>query len=478
MPPAPYNSLTRVDGWFISLLESRPLRGAPVSTVITPVTAVAPLRVPFSVFEELLNLSDRPETPSTIHTEYRFTGVLDEDRLRTALAAAVALHPMMRARRVARRAGLRSPQWEIGEVNLDRVVRSVSCADDATLASIRDAFYSELIDLDTAPALRVLIARRPGGDSLLLSLNHTMTDGVGALRFVYSFARAYTGSPDPVSPIDALEARALKVEFGRETSPQTLKAGRPKNPWRTPSFVSRQSAPGERGYRFLHVALANEQRRDLDTQRYGANATMNDLLQAALTLTIDEWNRAHGEPANVIGVLMPVNFRPFAWYGEVVGNLTLGGRVMTTPRQRATPETLMTAVMNRTQWLKNSGGGLPLFFRLPPLLYNMIPVVLAGLGRVLGDRGFSGVLSYYGRMDSYLPDFGAEAGAITEAWGSPPVYMPTAIAIGSGTLRGRLLVTFRFCRAAFSAAAARRFSDLMIQNLLMLGAPGVRSSVG
>ena len=425
-----------------------------------------PVRVPFSVFEELLNLADRPETPSTIHTEYRFEGVIDEDRFRDAVAAAVAVHPMARARRVAPRVWLRPPQWEIGAFDMSSVVRSVSCQDEAALAPIRDAFYSQLIDLATAPAFRALIVRRPGGDSLLLSLNHTITDGVGTLRFVHSIARAYTTRPDPVPPIDPLQARALNVQFGRETSPQTLKAGRPKNPWRTPSFVTPESVPGERGYRFLHLTLSSDERRRLSLKHYGADATINDLLQGALNLTIAGWNRAHDQPANNIGVLMPVNFRPLDWYGEIVGNLTLGGRVITTPAERATPELLMAAVMRRTQWLKNRGGGLPLFFRLPSWLYNLIPVVLSGLSRVLGDRGFSGVLSYYGRVDGFLPDFGAEAGAITEAWGSPPVYMPTAIAIGSGTLGGRLLITVRCCRAAFTGTAARRFADLLVANLI------------
>jgi hypothetical protein len=49
--------------------------------------------------------------------------------------------------------------------------------------------------------------------------------------------------------------------------------------------------------------------------------------------------------------------------------------------------------------------------------------------------------------------------------------MPTAIAIGAGTLGGRLLITFRFCRAAFSDAAAQRFASLLVQNLIALGTP-------
>ena len=63
--------------------------------------------------------------------------------------------------------------------------------DETVIPPAEEAFYSERIDLAMAPAFRALIVHRPGGDSLLLSLHHTITDGVGTLRFVHSIARAY-----------------------------------------------------------------------------------------------------------------------------------------------------------------------------------------------------------------------------------------------------------------------------------------------
>jgi ABC-type glycerol-3-phosphate transport system substrate-binding protein len=81
------------------------------------------------------------------------------------------------------------------------------------------------------------------------------------------------------------------------------------------------------------------------------------------------------------------------------------------------------------------------------------------------------VLSYYGRIDGYAPDFGPEAGGVTEVWGSPPVPMPTGIAFGTGILGGQLLITFRYCRAVFDEPAARRFADLFVEHLMKLGTP-------
>lgn len=428
-------------------------------------------RVPFSVFEEILSRCDRPETPSSIHTEYRYEGVLDPDRMRRALAAAVAIHPMLRARQVTPRVGLRAPRWEIGDTDLAPVVRAVDCADDAEMGRLRDAFYSDIVSIERAPAARLLIVHRPGGDSLLVNVNHTIADGLGTLRFVQSLARAYTGRPDPVHGDDPIAARALKIKFGRERSPHTRKAGRAQNPRAVPTFIARDGGSDTPGYGILTVTLPAEQQRRLNAKRFGPSATVNDLLVAALHQTIAGWNETHGERAGVIVVLMPVNFRPLDWYGEVVGNLTLGGRIMTTPDERATPGALMTAVLNRTEWLKSGGGGLPLLFRLPTVLYGMLPLLFGALSRFAGDLRLSSVLTYYARMDGHLPDFGPEAGAPLEAWGSPPVILPTAIGIGAGILKGRLLLTLRYCRSVLDAAAAQRFADMLTANLLQLGAP-------
>ncbi len=352
---------------------------------------------------------------------------------------------------------------------MDDIVRSVQCADEPELRAIRETFYSEFIALSSAPALRVLIVHRPEGDSLLLSINHTITDGVGALRFVHSIARTYSGRADPVPAVDPLAARALRVEFGRATSPQTRTAGRPKNPRGTPTFVTPDRFSEQPGYGFIHLTMPSEQRRQLDARRFGASATNNDLLLAALHLTIAAWNNAHHEAAGVIVVLMPVNFRPLQWFDEVVGNLTLGGRIITTSEQRSTPRALMTAVMDRTQWLKTGGGGLPLLFSLPAWLYGMTPVPL--ISRLLGDLRLSSVLQLLreSRLASCRTSVQRPGVNITEVWGSPPVIVPTGIAIGAGILRGRLLTTLRYCRAVLDDAAATRFAEMLMQNLLDLG---------
>jgi NRPS condensation-like uncharacterized protein len=426
------------------------------------------VRTPLTIFEEILKTADRPEEPLTIQTEYRVAGRLDADRLREALRTAIALHPMARARIVAPRKLLRPPQWEIGEVNTDDLIQSVRYDEDSEMDAARAEFYSRPIDLKTAPALRILVAHRPGGDSLLFSVNHTITDGIGSLRFLQSLARAYDGRPDPVPPIDALAARDLRTHFGPAEAKRLRQLAKPIIPKGETATVAGEGARGEPGYGFRQVVIP-VQRQDFNPRRFGPSATTNDLMMAALHLTIDSWNAARSRPCDCISVLMPVNFRPMDWHFDVVGNLTLGGRIITTPAQRASPEALMTAVIDRSNWLK-AGGGLTRLFDVPSWLYKLLPILISRLPRSIKQTRNSSVLTYFGRIDPrYIPQFGGEAGEIIETWGSPPVMMPVGVAVGGAIFRGRLYLGLRYRRALFDAGAAQRFTDLFLDHLMKLG---------
>jgi hypothetical protein len=83
------------------------------------------------------------------------------------------------------------------------------------------------------------------------------------------------------------------------------------------------------------------------------------------------------------------------------------------------------------------------------------------------------VLSYYGRVDAFLPDFGPEAGPIIES-GARPRRPANRRRDWCGLVEGDLLITLRYCRRVLSDAAARRFGQLFIDKLCLLGTPGVR----
>lgn len=421
--------------------------------------------IPLSLVEELVLGSDRDDKPMNIQAELRFTGTLDSPRLGRAIAIALRTHPMTRVRLERRRVGLRAPRWGFEEPTVESVLVTTRCDDEAAMAAARTEFYNGRLDLRSNPPLRCLLAHRPGGDSLLLNVHHAVSDGAGALRLFRSVACAYRGEPDPIPEVDPLAVRDLRVSFGRSGIPRP-RANTPNGP---PTFVTPEGAPGGPGYGYCHRILPAEQRVALEPRRYGPSATLNDLLLAALHRTIDAWNRARGTSSELIKTFVPSSLRPPEWYNEIVANLSLGGKVVSTPSQRSSADALMAAVLDQTRAIK-AGGGLAAMLDAPGWAYRLLPLLLPAACTLLGDRArSSAVLAYFGKLDREVPDFGPGPGEIQEVWGSPPVGMPPGLAAGACVYRGRLFLTLRYRRTLFGEESAHSFCELFLAELVALG---------
>jgi NRPS condensation-like uncharacterized protein len=439
-------------------------------------------RFPLTTHDEVYLLTRREEPP-TLHLEYRFTGALDEARLREAAGAAVEAHPMLRARLASRRRFLTPPSWEIDPGRpLAEVLRVARCETDAELDALRDALYSGPIDLDEAPALRLVLVKRPGGDTLLLNFHHALSDGVGTLRFFHTIARAYGGLPEPAPPFDPIAARDPNSEVWPRRphpapGPPDGAPARLSIPKGAVATIARRGPEDAPGYGFQRRVVPHERRRRLDPQRYGPGVGLNDLLMAALHLAVDAWNREAGEPADYVAVFLPVNNRPPDHAADIVANLTAGGRVASTPGQRADPGVLVRALADRRKALQDGGGFArvqatpPWVQRLLPLVVYAIsnPVVGAGLTRMLGDLRMSAVLTCLGRVDDFARDFGPGPGQPAEVWLSGPAQDPPGVSIGTALLNRDLFLTFRVRRARLDDAAAARFADLFVESLERLG---------
>src|SRR5262249_13347272 len=156
-----------------------------------------------------------------------------------------------------------------------------------------------------------------------------------------SVARAYAGRPDPTPDVDPVAARDLEAQFGAKVAGRTSDTGRRDATPGPASPIAPEGADGRPGYGFVHVTLPAELVRRLDLRRLPVGATINDILPASPPRAVADWTAGRGRPAESIAVLMPVNLRPPEWRHEVVGNLTLGGTVVSTTGQRTTDESLL-----------------------------------------------------------------------------------------------------------------------------------------
>jgi NRPS condensation-like uncharacterized protein len=425
-----------------------------------------------NVIDESCHYLDSELEPWTVHVEARVTGRVDEQRLRGAVAHALARHPLARARQAPGRPRRRRLLWEVPLVPDVDPVSVVDCLDDADLAHARARLQSLALPLETSPPLRVWLARHPGGDSIILNVHHAASDGIGALRLLRSMARAYAGRADPVlAPLHARTPAVLTA-----ASPSHRGLGR----WAlllgelraAAGPFARVAADGGRdypGYGCHQLVLSAEQTASLLAHR-PPWCTVNDMLVAALHLSIERWNADRGTPSGRVGVLMPVNLRPPAWRHDVVGNYAFSVPVVTRCGDRVDPRTALAAVRRRTWTLKAEGlAALPL--TLLAELHGLPVALKRATARLLaaGPLVPTAMLSNLGPVPQPLW-FGAELGEASELWFSPPAKMPLGLAIGAVTAGGRLHLSFRYRHPLLGPVAAARFAASYVDTLSELEA--------
>ncbi|MEO7556134.1 MAG: condensation domain-containing protein [Acidimicrobiales bacterium] len=425
-----------------------------------------PERFAFTVLDDAVGALDNPLEPWSVQLEVGVTGRLDEPRLRAAIAAAMARHPMARARAVPARLSDRHARWEITATpNLDPL-RIVDCPRFEDLDAARAELYSTAIPLTESPPLRLALAHRPQGDLLLLNVNHAAFDGFGAVRFLRSIARAYTGEADPAPVVELDEARDIERHLAAPDRRTRARRFKLLGSWlldmtRPTARFAADPTSADAGYGFCQISLPA----DLSAALTGRPATVNDLLVGALHLAIAGWNAEHDAECDRVGVLVPVNLRPQEWREDMATNLVLQARIVSTVDDRTHVKSLLRSVREQSDRLK-SGEGAALFELLrrwatwPVWAKRLLSPALTATGNRLVDTA---ILSNLGRLDA--PEFGPDAGETTECWFSAPTRMPCGLSVGAVTLDKRLHLSFRYHRSLLSDEAGRRFAHRFLVDL-------------
>ena len=433
--------------------------------------------VDFNVIDEAVHLLDSEAAPWSIQLELRVGGRLDDARLADAFGRALAHHPMARTRKVAARRTRHTNRWQVTPATDVDPLRAVDCVDDDGVTRAREELQGMAVPLVESPPLRARLVHSPGGDLLMLNANHAAMDAIAALRVVRSVARAYAGEPEPEPEAgagpDPLEARAWLGELtdadDRTRARRRLAlADKLTDVVVRPARVASEGASDAAGYGFHHVALPGPLTQALVGLEHPG--TVNDVLLAALNLAIAAWNGERGERCGRIGVLVPANLRPPEWRHDVVGNFSLPARVSTNRRHRRDPESALRALTAQTKRKKDIGLGTALLEVLKgsdrlPLWAKQAMVMSLPLG---GNRLVdTAMLSNLGSLTD-PPSFGAEAGPTVEAWFSPPARMPLGLTVGAVTLDSRLHLSLRYRHGLFDAAAAGRFADTLVAQVVGL----------
>lgn len=389
----------------------------------------------------------------SLQLEARVAGTLDGPRLRMAMAEALGPRPANH-----------------------EVLQVADCPDDQCLEAARAELQAAPVPVSEWPPLRARLAHSPGGDVLMLNVNHAASDGFGALRILHSIAQAYadpTGLADRGPALDLLAERDLPVHPASAPVSRPLAWGRSAaerlRDWLArPARVAVDRPSDEPGYGFHLVRLSAEDTGQVvNAVRPG---TSRNILLAALHLAIGEWNLQHGSPGRRIGVLVQVNLRPPDWHDETVANFSVTARVSTSRRHRADRASALAAITAQTTRNKRTRSGIALLAGLDrsgllPLWAKQSLIVLQPLTRNrLIDAA---MLTNVGALEEG-PSFGPDAGETVELWFSAPSRAPLSVCLGAVTVGGRLHLVLRYPHRVLGPDAANSFADCYVRQLLLV----------
>ena len=428
------------------------------------------MSLPSTMLDESLLLLQETRASWNVQFELGTDHRLDETRLRQAVLTCCRRHLLARARLTPSPQGTTSYQWDItDEVDLDPL-RVVECPDSSALDRLRTELYTPAIALDTTPGFRVVLARRPSGDLVLLSASHILADGVGALRLLQTIIRAYQSEPDPPDPIPLAQARDLDSSLSPRTwsekwTRQLEGLRRVREALDPPSRIAVVGGTDRDDFGFVFRTLDLGEATTPGLMQRARGTTVNDVLLAALHLTVQIWNSKHGATTARVGVQMPINVRPADRAWDVVSNLTSMVSVSTGPDDRVNMTTATAAVAEQTSEMRRNNRAYGLHDVLeatkkaPLVVKRAVPKLI----QLTGDRFVdTAMLSNLGRIPEppTLPDRnGSEP---PELWFSPPCDPACSVAIGVATIDQRLTLVTRYRYDQFDATAAEEFTDLLV----------------
>jgi NRPS condensation-like uncharacterized protein len=422
--------------------------------------------------DELTCYYDRPAEPANIHLEARIGARLDEAAIRAAVLAVLKSEPRLLARRAQATWLQRRYSWEVAPApNIDPVW-AVRYADPADLDRQRDSFLSRSPSLDMSPPVLFLLASGPDGDYLILNAHHARFDGLSCLRLARLVAAEYrtrTGSPaghGQAGPPQA--AAAAAAEHAAPVTGATRPAPGGRGASRRAAAITRVAA-GPGGVRSLPGYGAHLLTWDglaaTDVLRT-ATASVNDLLIAALMVTISDWNQIRGLRSGQIRITMPVGETIQASENGTWANCsrltTVSARVLAS----AQPADLLAEVARQTWHAKRTAtpqvdlASRALVAMPVPVAVKriMLRIALRAVGPLFCDTS---LVSNLGVVD----DLAFGAGPAAEVWFSTSAHWPRGLSLGVVTALGKLRLTFRYRRALLSQSDAAYFASRYLKAL-------------
>lgn len=430
-------------------------------------------RIPLNCVDKCLLALDGIRERMVPHIFLHLEGDVDVERLRRSILSFLEAHPIMRS-------VLRTRPFRVyREVRNDLadnvlVVRDMTGRPDPEYDEFIDRWVNTPLDLaNEYPFKMVLIKRAEARYTLIYTIHHMASDGLGMALFILRVVDAYTtggaACVQEMERIRGFDEGDQLLGFARQQRPNTRHyclnmVADLFNRFVTSSFKppariyhDRSGKGDEVGYCFADVP--RDEFGAMKLRAKEAGVTVNDVLLAACYRTIEKWNRQHGRKANRIRIMAPVYIGPKG-PKEVVANQVSWISLVTLPEERADQGRLLHAIRQKMATLFRDAIPYSLLYffyfcsRFPLSVMRMMCRFLM-VSRIYVD---SILLSNVGVIWSEeLGEFKMGDVRIADLTVLPPVVTPQGLSIVVYTYYGRLQVCLGYKAALFSREKAREF---------------------
>lgn len=426
---------------------------------------------PLTAFEHLMLTDARPPHPMTFFLECEVEGPLCLERLRSAVTAAAARHPLVRSR-VGFHGG--RPHWLAPDV--------------APVVEPGGPQAWRPIDLAVESGLRLVVLPVATGHRVVMVAHHASIDGVAAGEFFGDLWACYDGREPPAfapgrrrrssqpasQPAETAPPAAAAPASGPFRSTLPFVAFRPRPLARRADLAAVDDAPaaGPPQPPFACQTLERDLTATLRSIATANGWTLNDLVVTAVMRAVGRWNERAGGRAGNVRVTLPVNLRPIGGRGPARNDLGYAF-LDRTPADCADPRRLAAGLAEASRWIVEHDAAreflaaADVLSRRPWLLraITRMPVCFStAVVSTIGDPSR--------RMRAGVPKVdGLDAPGgllIRQIRGVPPLRPGTRAAVGGTTYAGELTLT-GLCSAVPeglpSRAAAREFVGLVAEEL-------------
>jgi hypothetical protein len=325
------------------------------------------MRVPFDYIDKIcLAAASREHGISSAPTwQLHVEGDFDEEVARRAIGALARRYPLIASRAVsldegkavdetARVAYQMDPAPRVDD--LFRVV-DLSGAPDEAFEELRQEIFDHYMELSEDYPVQVTWARRGSGRGVLfLQQHHAVADGRAFFELLEDLCRFYDQAlegrlPDEIAPVPKLSEAWVAVPSPWRRAGYLLLGGlmhvrnliryllRPLDPLASNTPLD---FTGHNQVRHLHVE-ADELAR-IRQVRGAAGFSTNDVLTAALGLSLADWSAAHDHPVRRFNLLCPTDLRPRDGELRSFANHLSSFLVDVDPRGIAEPMALLASV--------------------------------------------------------------------------------------------------------------------------------------